>query len=281
VPRADKAYGMEAHGVQRQYACADAGRLAADLRSYLRKVVARPQFVRGEGRCHAWLSRHFGQAHNVTGWVTVDSESVFGFADAVEKASFWSPIRAMERETRAILTTDPARFAKDISSDSFGDEVDLLLWDPRAGEFIVTEVKDGGSPSGVYLSPLQVSCYVVAWRRFAAFAPQVALSGLRELVLQRQRLGLISGDCRPPETTADLRFRPVIVVQAPNERSACWEKLTAVRRAVERAWQQTDMCRATVELLTGLSVLSLRDNQLDDITLACADWRRRGHQQQA
>ena len=148
VPRADESYDMVGHGVQLRYACADAGRLAADLRGYLQKVVVRQQFVNGEGHCHAWLSRQFGSRRvAATAWATVDSESVIGFGDSSEKKKFWNPIRRMGRDTLEVLATEP-QFGKGVASRPLGNEADLLFWAPQAREFLITEVKDGKSANG-------------------------------------------------------------------------------------------------------------------------------------
>ena len=262
APSAARAYEMHRHGIKRRYPAADAANLAGDLDRYLSAVRLRPQFVRREGRCQAWLSQRFGADRSgAQDWAVIDSESVIGFPDSQARRRFWAPILERGRRALAVLAESPKLFGRDICSRCFGGELDLMLWDPAHREFLIVEVKDGASASGIYLSPLQVSCYLAAWRRFALEQPDEALSGLCDLLAQRQRLGMVRGPCKLPQTQTDLRFRPVVVVQDPRERSSCWAKLQMVRRTVEDAWQSTQRPH-----LEGLSIYAAVGGRLTGIT---------------
>ena len=268
VPSAARAYEMHRHGVQPRYPAADVADLARDLNRYLSAVTVRARFYEREGRCTAWLSRRFGPDRlGADDWAVIDSESVLGFADSQAREGFWAPILERGRGVLEVLAKSPKLFGRGIATRRFGGELDLLLWDPVRREFLVVEVKDGSSADGIYLSPLQVGCYLAAWRRFALEQPDEALSGLTSLLAQRQRLGMVHGPCQLPRTRADLRFRPVIVVQDPKERSSCWARLQMVQRAVQDAWQPAERPH-----LEGLSICAVVDGQLADITQQCPQW---------
>jgi hypothetical protein len=266
-------HDLSRHDVKRRYSCSDVKQLAEDLRRYLASLRVDQRHLRREGNCQTQLSMRFGiEQTSSEGWATVDTQSVIGFSSTPEKDRFWAPIQEKSRKVLAVLAKDPKRFGRNVNWHCCGGELDLLLWDPLAREFIVMELKDGGSASGVYLSPLQVGCYLEAWRRFAAEEPRGALSGLRDLMVQRKKLGLIHEACQLPETEAHLRFRPAIVVQSPQKQSSCWAKLEIVRRTVEETWPMDATDTPAHELLTRLSVHAFDAGKLTDISEQYARW---------
>lgn len=278
VPKADKAYKLLERGVKAEYAARNAELLAGDLRGYLNKVEVAPRYTSREGQCQAWLTRRFGRERaEPQGWATMDSESVLGFKDEPEKNLFWKPILEKGRKALTVLATEPEQYGRRVGSRELGGELDLLLWNPRDREFIVMEVKDGSNTCGIYLGPLQVGCYLEAWRKFAACAQRKVLSGLHELLAQKQRLGLVSKTCQLPDRETDLRFRPILVVREPKSRSCCWTKLEAVRRVLEQTWQSDDGDNSAGELLAGLEVYGQYDHELRNITGQYPHWGGNGH----
>ena len=265
VLRAHTAYNLAGHGVAKRYPIADAARLATDLKGYFEAVRVGSRWLLKEGNCQAWLTRRFGVERTAPeDWAALDSQSVIGFADGHAKEKFWAPILENGRRTLAALN---------IRSRGLGGELDLLIWDPQAREFLLTEIKDGGS-CDLYLGPLQVACYLAAWQAFSRVDPQCALSGLRNLLAQKQRLGLVRQACRLPETASDLCFRPVIVVQSPKTRSSCWTKFETVRRTLEETWHGTEASSTAPEFLARLAVYQLADEKLTNITQQYSQWCR-------
>jgi hypothetical protein len=268
-PRADGSYEMKAHGVESVYTHDAVPKLADDLERYLAVVSPNPSFVEGEARCHAWLCRRFGPAACPEDWATVDSEVVIGYENTGDRKRLREPIDWMCDLARRAAISSPDGPPADSAKRSYR-ELGLMIWDPRHAAFLAVEVKDG-SANDICWSPLQVACYVAEWRIFAAIALEQAREGLRQLFIQRQRLGLINADCPVPGDTAPLRFRPVIVVQSPCS-TCCWVKFAEVRSAVERAALQVGLCSPNVDLLGDLSIWEQHDDQLTDVTQECTRW---------
>ena len=261
---ADPAYDIQGKGVQKSYRVAEMSDLAADLRNYLACVRVANRYLDREGECQTRVSQRFGQLRTDSGdWATVDREAVIGFDGGREKDEFWRPILSKAQAALDLLACQRG-FGTRIGVKRLGDEADLILWDPISNQFVVAELKDGGSASGVYLSALQVACYAEAWRSFAAQMPEAALGGLRSLLQQKQRLGLIGGECALPKSPSDLRFRPAVIVRNPNERSGCWEKLRCVRSAVDQAWG----CSCDSGPLGELAFYGLCDGSMTPLTHA-------------
>jgi hypothetical protein len=191
-------------------------------------------------------------------WSVVDRESVISYdGGQEEKDRIWGPIRSRAIELgRKLMSLDPKRFGTSLDKKAVGDGLDFLLWNGKDREFGVAEIKYGHPASGVYLSPRQVAAYTAIWRRFAADQPDEALAGLRELVLQKQRLGLLPDHIQPPESNADLRFRPVIIVRNPSFNGGVWESFDIVRRLVDKDWDG---------VLVGLKVYEANDEGLREM----------------
>ncbi len=234
---ADKFYRLQEHGVAERYSPDEYAKLAGDVQRYLDNVVVNKHHYEKEGHCQARLASRFG-VHGQSGdrWTVVDREIGIAYDDG-QKEKVWDPIRSRAIELgRKLMALDPKKFGTSLAKKAFGDGLDFLLWNGKDREFGVAEVKDGHSTSGVYLSPRQVAAYTTIWRRFAADQPDEALSGLRELVLQKQRLGLLPEHIQPPESKADLRFIPVIIVRNPRFKGSVWESFDIVRRLVDKDW---------------------------------------------
>lgn len=233
--------------LSQSYAIKDSENLEAEITGYLENVSVGPHHLR-EGGCENWLSHRYGRLWQKDEWVAVDREVVIGYKDRTEKEAVWGPIKKQFEE---FVAKPPAPMG---SKKTVGNELDCLLWQPSTGEFLITEVKDGGDPAGVYRSPIQVAAYLAIWRQFVKDQPKDALDGVRGLLAQKQRLGLIPEGVPLPERINALR--PAIIVQDPIRKNGCREKLDAVIKQLQK-----DMPRC----LDGLRLWAVEENQLTKI----------------
>jgi hypothetical protein len=212
-------------------------RVGVDLKRYLKSVELSPSALAKEGRAQNWLSRRYGVGRRAADeWVAIDREIVIGYQDARERESIWRPIREWAKEVARRLQNDSeysGKYGVALGVKAIGQELDLLFWDPASQCFWVTEVKDGSSAKGVYLSPLQVAAYTAIWRIFTRDYPTDALNGISRLVDQKKRLGLIAEDVALPDGLLPEMFRPLVVVREPNSRSTCWARLQEVMSLVQ------------------------------------------------
>jgi hypothetical protein len=211
--------------------------VGVDLKRYLESVELPPSALAKEGRAQNWLSRRYGVGRLAADeWVAIDREVVIGYQDERERENIWGPIRDWAKEVAKRLQHDSeysGKYGVALEDKVIGQELDLLLWDPASQCFWVTEVKDGSSAKGVYLSPLQVAAYTAIWRIFARDYPADALNGISRLVDQKKRLGLIAEGVELPEALLPGMFRPLVVVQKPNSCSTCWARLQEVMSLVQ------------------------------------------------
>ena len=239
-PSAAGAYELRDLGVQptyRQEQCTD---LVADILRYLERVDVDDRYLSDEGRCQNWLSYHNGAQH-VPGRgvpLAIDREVVIGYKDEGEKTElFREAIRKPALEViKGISKAKPKRYGENLQKLPLGNELDLLMWD-SSGAFLATEVKGGGNPHGIYMAPVQMAAYLLAWRDFAKVDP---LKGVKCLVEQKRELGLVTMDGTEwNQFSASLsapHFVPVLVVQRPNRNSSCWKKLCEVTEYVSTMW---------------------------------------------
>ena len=250
-------------GLSPSYAITDAEGLSAGITGYLKNVSVGSHHFNREGRCENWLSHRYGSHWQRGEWVAVDREVVIGYENQAEKEAEWGPIKTRFDEFGVGLPAlMQSRFNLPVQKKTVGNELDLLLLRPSTGEFLIAEVKDGGSAAGVYRSPIQVAAYLAVWRRFIEAQPADALKGVRGLLEQKIRLGLIPKGVPLPKRISKNALRPAIIVQNPNRRSGCWKRLTAVLQLLQEAMPGS---------LHGLGLWAVENDALTDIT---GTWRK-------
>jgi hypothetical protein len=256
---------FQALGLSPSYTIGDSKGLSTGITGYLKNVSVGPHHFEREGGCENWLSHRYGSHWQTGECVAVDREVVLGYENESEKDAEWRrPIKTRFDEFGVGLPAlMQSRFNLPVQRKTVGNELDLLLWRPSTGEFLITEVKDGGDAAGVYRSPIQVAAYLAAWRRFVEALPEDALDGVRSLLAQKIRLGLIPGGVPLPETICLSALRPVIIVQNPNRRSRCWKTLDGILQLLQEAMPGC---------LDGLGLWAVEDNALTDITDTWRKW---------
>lgn len=256
---------FRACGLNASYDIGSVEELESSVTSYLENVRVNPHQYRREGECQNWLSHRYGIHRRDEEWVAVDREVVLGHRDEAAKRAQWGPIQARFNEFGECLPeTLRTRFGLPGRKKKVGNELDLLLWQPSAGKFLTTEVKDGGDAAGVYHSPIQVAAYLAIWRLFVREQPGDTLGGLRDLLEQKIRLGLLPDNIPLPTRIAPDDLLPAVIVRNPNVRSTCWKTLDAVLQLLEEA--MPDDC------LDGLTVWAVQDAVLTEITQTWRTW---------
>ena len=273
-PTASDAYRMDKHGVGREYGPGSYDRLAVDILRYLEEVEVRPTFLTGEGRCQNWLSSRYGVRRKASHGelLSIDREVVIGYDNTDEKQRRWG--EAIRKPALALAKTisesDPRLYGERLHERPLGNEFDLLAWEPP-DTFLCVEAKRGQYTHGIYMAPLQVAAYAVAWRdsdwdRLA--------DGVRRLVEQKRDLGLISmsdSECEMFEKSLEApRFLPAIVIQNPNRRGLAWKRLAEVLTYIENGWPEG----WGNNVLGSLRIYSVdeQNDSLLDITQECLTW---------
>ena len=254
------------YGLARDYSLADRERLREDIEAY---VNARDEFVNAhhytsEGECQNWLSCRHGIRSRPGEWVSVDREVVVGYESIAKKHDLWDPIKErLDQFGSHLPGRARARHKVEVQSKSVGNEADCLLWHPVLNRLLVTEVKPGKEAAGIYLSPIQVAAYLAVWQGFFHAQADDALAGIRRLLEQKVRLGLIPDHVRMPERVSEEDLRPGVIVQHPNPRSSCWRSLDIV---LELLQEEVPHC------VGGLQIFGVSDGNLEEITDGWRDW---------
>ncbi len=232
---ADKAY-KEAESCRSEYGAlmktwvvAEAPLLCSTFCAYLARAVgaAGRRYYRNqkEGYWQNRLCINFGPRWRPEReWLIIDRECVVGFDSKKEKDAFYENARHDFQSVRDNLQKlDDAKWGK-ATGKAFGDELDFLAID-RAGQLVVIELKHGANSSGIYWGPLQAGFYGEAFlKAHAAIVP-----GIRELVRQKIRLGLLPPDAQALLDHGDLAPGGCILAVAdPKERSKCWGMMSEV-----------------------------------------------------
>jgi hypothetical protein len=273
-PTASDTYRIDEHGVAGRYGPEQYEQLRRDVLHYLDAVEVRETYLTGEGRCQNWLSYRYGPNHKVGQGepLSIDREVVIGYQNQAEKKKLWDdPIRQPALGLAATISRDhPELFGKDLHLRSLGNELDLLAWEPP-NTFLCVEAKCGANAHGIYMAPLQVAAYTVAWRDSDWSALK---DGVKRLVQQKRDLGLVSMSDSEYRTFEDglrtPRFVPAIVIQDPKRRSSCWKRLAEVLTHIADGWPES-LGDNPLESLRIYSVDGSED-RLRDVTLECMTW---------
>jgi len=254
------------YGLARDYPLANEAKLKEGIEAY---VNARDEYVgtrhyTSEGECQNWLSCRYGIRSRPGEWVSVDREVVVGYESEAEKDDLWGPIKKkLDQFGNQLPDRARAQHGVDVQPKSFGNEADCLLWHPVLNRLLVTEVKPGREAAGIYLSPIQVAAYLAVWKGFCHAQADDALAGIRRLLEQKVRLGLIPDHVRMPERMSEEDLRPGVIVQDPNLRSSCWRSLDIV---LELLQEEIPHC------VDGLQIFGVSDGDLEEITDGWRDW---------
>jgi hypothetical protein len=245
----------------------DSERLRAEITDYLKNVSVREHHLL-EGGCENWLSHRYGSEWK-TGeeWVAVDREVVIGYKDMAEKKAVWGPIKERFNKFGGELPERMLQppFNTRVQKKMVGNELDCLLWQPSTGKLLITEVKDGSDAAGVYLSPIQVAAYLAAWRRFVEKQEPDALKGVRSLIEQKIRLGLIPKGVLLPKRISINDLRPAIIIQNPNHKSTCWKTMDGIIKLLKEAKEMPVR-------LDDLGLWAVEDGALTEITDTWQKW---------
>jgi hypothetical protein len=140
----------------------------------------------------------------------------------------------------------------------FGDEVDMLAID-KTGSLVVIELKHGVNTSGIYWGPLQAGVYHAAFKD----APSEVYSGIKALIAQKIRLGLLPGAAAIMIPSALTLGDPMLAIAVPNRNSGCWDKMLEVCQKT-RDWP---LRVALIELQNGRSAIF--QCEADRLALQC------------
>jgi hypothetical protein len=276
-PSAALTYGLsdDGSGVKKVYEVDRVADFAQDIGGYLARVEVGDSHLSLEGLCQNWLSYRYGSARQ-TGLgepVAIDREVVIGHANMAEKEQQWEePVRkAAKAIVKGISEANPGLFGTKLEERALGNELDLLMWAPE-DTLLVAEIKGGGNAHGIYMAPVQVAAYTMAWQRFAAAE---SLDSIATLVDQKRELELVNMDETEwgqfGASLSHARFVPAIVVQSPNKGSSCWQRLGDVVDYLSNNWPSSwGPC-----LMDSLRVYTVNgaEGALEDHS---ADWRTWG-----
>ena len=277
-PWAAGAYRLQERGVQPFYAADQCSDLMRHIEGFFGRVEVSDRYLSDEGRCQNWLSYRYGSArHPGCGEpVAIDREVVIGYTDTVEKGLLWDePIRQQARSlATSISEAHPELYGANLGRRPLGNELDLLMWTPQpTGALLLGEVKGPKNAHGIYMAPVQVAAYAMAWRHFAQAQ---SLEDVKALAAQKRELGLVVMDDSEwnqfVRSLAVPSFVPALIVQDPNPRSTCWKRLGEVMGHVSTGWPKN----WGMPLMDSFRIYTVDgpEGELEDHSEDCLSWGR-------
>lgn len=199
-----------------------------DLEKLLDKISKDDKFDRyynnkKEGYYQNILSRKYGiNSLPFSDFVVIDKEMVVGYEDEVEKMKIFG---GMQQKYKTLLnkisSTNPKRFGSNLGKKAIGSELDFLAW-KSDGTLLLIEYKHGTNTSGIYLSPLQIGLYSDVFECYSKDKKDDLFVTLRQMVEQKQKLGLIHADWKIPSKIESIR--PMLLISEFNPKSTGLQK---------------------------------------------------------
>lgn len=192
------------------------------------KIYDRYYNHKKEGYFQNELSRKYGICGDAdTDFVIVDKEAVIGYNNENEKSLLFGPLQAKYKQMqKEISDFAPKLYGKDLQKKAIGNELDFLALD-RKGNILLIEYKHGTNTSGIYLSPLQIGLY---YDIFTNFPKQDLEASVREMVEQKQKIGLVNQQWPIPTKLKDII--PVLIISEYNDKSSAKQKFNEVLQII-------------------------------------------------
>jgi hypothetical protein len=177
-----------------------------------------------EGYYQNELSKIYGMCGKPdTDFVIIDKEAVIGYSNQAEKDNLLGSIQQKYKQLqREISDLNPKRYGKDLGKKAIGNELDFLALD-RDGNILLIEYKQGTNTSGIYLSPLQIGMYNDI---FTSFPKNELESAVFEMLVQKQKIGLINPNWKKPNCIKDII--PVLIISEFNYKSSAKAKFDEI-----------------------------------------------------
>lgn len=204
-----------------------------ELEDLILEIDSKSQFDRyyknqKEGYYQNILSRRYGICgKHDDDFVIIDKEAVVGYLNQIEKNRIFGNIQYRYKQLqKEISILNPELYGKDLEKKAIGNELDFLVLD-KEGNILLMEYKHGTNTSGIYLSPLQIGLY---YDIFSALPRNELEFTVREMLAQKQKIGLINQNWRCPETLKKLI--PVLIISEYNYNSSGREKYNEILQFV-------------------------------------------------
>lgn len=176
-----------------------------------------------EGYYQNLLSRKYGiDGLQDADFVIVDKEVVIGYENQSEKNNIFGETQKRYKVLlKKISSINPQRYGSNIENNAIGNEIDFLAWESD-GTLLLIELKHGTNTSGIYLSPLQVGLYTEIFEHYKEIYEVGFYNKLKEIVEQKQRMGLIHKDWKIPAKITSIK--PMLIISEYNPKSTGKEK---------------------------------------------------------
>ena len=181
-----------------------------------------------EGYYQNKLSRRYGICGKPDDdFVIIDKEAVVGYINQIEKDRIFGNIQYRYKQLqKEVSILNPELYGKDLEKKAIGNELDFLALD-KEGNILLIEYKHGTNTSGIYLSPLQIGLY---YDIFSALPRNELEFTVRDMLAQKQKIGLINQNWKCPETLKELI--PVLTISEYNYNSSAKEKFNEILRFI-------------------------------------------------
>lgn len=182
---------------------------------------------RKEGFYQNHFSRNFGiTGSDKTELVVFDKEVSPVFYNNSDKQTVFGNLQAKYKTIYKHLSQEyPEKFGKNLEKRHLGKEIDFFGLD-NSGRLLVIEFKHHSSPSGIYLSPVQIGLYYALAKMLYQQNPERLTTTIREMILQKQKLGLINAHWKVPESINEIV--PVLMISGYNPKSNAKNKFKSV-----------------------------------------------------
>ena len=188
-----------------------------------------------EGYHQNIFSRRYGICGNPDDeFVIIDKEAVIGYDNQAEKDAVFAIIQELYKNLRSeIYKQDQQRYGKDPDKKPHGNEPDFLALD-KEGNILLIEFKNGADTSGIYLSPLQLGLY---FEVFSALPGKQLESGVLQMLVQKQKIGLINPGWHNPESIKDII--PVLIISDYDDKSIAKAKFHEVLEMIRKKYDDS------------------------------------------
>ncbi len=225
---------------------------------YLGRVKVRESQWRKEGAWQAWLA-HRAFLGVPQPWTLFDREAELAGLSGENLAA----LKSAHDTIGAAAAQDP-KFDRRGSplKKSRGGGIDFLGLTPE-GDIALVEVKHGSDAQGCYCTPIQVGGYAALWERAldAKRAEKNVLEGIRRLLKQKRRLGMLPGT--GSGLASEPRIQPFVVIAEPNLGSQVWKAQGLLSRVWAAARAASETSRRTRTFICDSKRLTLREVTAD------------------
>jgi hypothetical protein len=191
-----------------------------DIEKLIALIANNSQFDRyyknkKEGYYQNELSRKYGICGSVNDdFVIIDKEAVIGYSNQKEKDKLLGDIQKKYKQLQKDISShNPERYGSNLENNSIGNKPDFLALD-KDGNILLIEYKHGTNTAGIYLSPLQIGMY---YEIFDNYPKKDLECAVFEMLVQKQKIGLINPDWSKPDRIKDII--PVLIISEFNYKS--------------------------------------------------------------